>query len=570
MTDAMKLIPFDKLIDICLNDYYTKGKIMEIDEKYFFRNNSENISMEFNGEYLRFPIGPAAGPQTQLCQNILAAYLTGSRFFEVKTVQIVDGKEMQKMIPKPCIEAKNAGFNVEWSTELTVEEAKEEYIKASILLQVFAIELGLSDVKDFVTNISVGYTLEGIKSEKISNFIDDLKDASNTNIYNECIEILKNNINKFKRFKLEDIEKITPYITNTVTLSTMHGAKPEEIYDIASYLITEKKLNTYVKCNPTLLGYDNVRKILDNQGYNDIELKTEDFENDLKFDKAVEIIKNLQKLGKENGLNVGVKLTNTLPVKNKKGILSGESMYMSGKPLYPLAINVAKMFAEAFNGDINISFSAGIDRNNALKVLKTGITPITFSTILLKPRGFINIKAIMDKLVEEKIVFDKVDVEGIKKLADSAKVDENYKNRGAGKYLEDTLPTFDCFKKNCGICVDVCPNRANIKVNHEYFEAPYQILHIDDRCNECGNCHTFCTRGGYPYYKKPTLYSTLEDFENSKNPGFVKINNNRYMIRDEKNNVYEYEINFGKSYEEKEKMEILIEEIIKEYSYLIY
>ncbi len=30
--------------------------------------------------------GPAAGPHTQLAQYIIAAYLTGSRFFEVKTV----------------------------------------------------------------------------------------------------------------------------------------------------------------------------------------------------------------------------------------------------------------------------------------------------------------------------------------------------------------------------------------------------------------------------------------------------------------------------------------------------
>lgn len=569
MTEQMRLIPFEKLIDICLQDYYTKGKIMEIDKRDFFRDTNENVSMNFNGEFLRYPIGPAAGPQTQLCQNLLTAYLTGSRFFEVKTVQVVDGKDMQEMIPKPCIDAKNVGFNVEWSTELTVEEAKEEYIKGSILLQVLAIELGLSDVKDFVINISVGYNLEGITSKKISDFIDDLKDASNTDTFKECIEILKKNMDKFKVFKLEDLGKITPYITNTVTLSTMHGAKPEEIYDIAAYLISNKKLNTFVKCNPTLLGYDNVREILDNQGYDDIVLRREDFDNDLQFDNAIEIINKLQKLGEENGVSVGVKLTNTLPVYNSRGFLTGESMYMSGKPLYPIAINVAKMFAEAFNGNINISFSAGIDRNNAVSVLKTGIAPITFSTILLKPRGFINIKGIMDKISEETFSY-KLDIEALEKLAEEAKTDSNYRNKGEGRLLEDTLPPFDCFKVNCGLCVDVCPNRANYRVYDEHFEAPYQILHIEDRCNECGNCHTFCTRGGYPYFTKPTLYSTVDDFENSRKPGFVKIDENKFRIRDEKDNVYDYEPNFDKAHEEKEKMQIFLETVIREYPYLIY
>jgi putative selenate reductase len=565
----MKPIPFERFIDICINDYYSKNKIMEIDKSDFFKGDSENVCMKFNGEFLRFPIGPAAGPQTQLCQNLLTAYLTGARFFEVKTVQVVDGKEMQEMISKPCIEAKNIGFNVEWSTELTVEEAKEEYIKASVLMQVFAIELGLSDIKDFVINISVGYSLKGIKSKKISNFIDDLKDASNTEIYKECIELLKKNIHKFKRFKLQDIEKITPHITNTVTLSTMHGAKPEEIFEIAAYLITDKKLNTYVKFNPTLLGYDNVRKILYNLKYHDVVVKIEDFKNDLQFDKAVEIITRLQKLGRENNLNVGIKLTNTLPVYNSRGYLSGENMYMSGKPLYPIAINVAKIFAEKFDGNINISFSAGIDINNVAKVFKTGISPITFSTILLKPRGFINIKDIINEINGKTVSCSKLDVEAIKELAKAAKTDCNYKNRGEGRLLEDTLSIFNCFKIKCALCVDVCPNRANLKVYDEHFESAYQILHIEDRCNECGNCHTFCTRGGYPYFKKPTLYSTLSDFEKSRKSGFVKIEGNKFRVRDEANDVYDYEPDFDKPNEEKEKIQIFLETIIREYPYLI-
>ena len=144
---------------------------------------------------------------------------------------------MQEMIARPCIDVKNVGYNVEWSTELTVEEAKEEYIKASVLMQVIGIELGLSDIKDFILNISVGYDLKGIQSKKISDFIDDLKDAKNTEIFKECIEVLKKNINKFRRFKLEDIDKITSKITNIITLSTMHGCKASEILDIATHLI---------------------------------------------------------------------------------------------------------------------------------------------------------------------------------------------------------------------------------------------------------------------------------------------------------------------------------------------
>lgn len=565
MSDIMKSLPFEYLIDDCLQGYYTKGKIFEIEKKDIFFEKKEEYGMIFNEQYIRYPIGPAAGPHTQLAQNILSAYLTGSRFFELKTVQIIDGEQMRQMIEKPCIDVKNVGYNVEWSTELTVEEAIDEYIKASILVQVMAIELGISQEKDFAFNISVGYTLEGIKSEKISNFIDSLKEAKETDAFKLYIDTLKNNIDKFKVLKLEDLDKISSKITNTVTLSTMHGCKAEEVLDIVKHLVENKKINTFIKCNPTLVGYENVRSILDNLGYEDITIRKEDFDNDLKFDVAVNIIKELKKLGKENSVSVGIKLTNTLPVYNSREILPGESMYLSGKPLYPIAMGVSKLLSKAFDGDIHISLSGGIDKNNAVDVLKTGIAPVTISTLLLKPGGYRNMKSILNEIVKKPFDYKNLNVELIEEVYEKAKINENYKNKGDGKYLEDTLTLYDCFKTNCGICVDVCPNRANMKVYDDSFDAPYQIVHIENRCNECGNCHTFCTKGGFPYFKKVTLYKDMDEFDDSKNVGFVKVSENQFKVRDE-NEEYTYELKVEKT---NKPIERLINKINEDYSYLL-
>jgi putative selenate reductase len=73
------------------------------------------------------PVGPAAGPHTQLAQNIVLAWLAGSRIIELKTVQVNDRLD----IPRPCIHAPNIGFNVEWSQELRVQESLREYAKAA-------------------------------------------------------------------------------------------------------------------------------------------------------------------------------------------------------------------------------------------------------------------------------------------------------------------------------------------------------------------------------------------------------------------------------------------------------
>jgi putative selenate reductase len=563
MSDVMKIMSFEKILQLALEDYYTKGKIFGIEEKDFYRDIDNSIEMNFCNEYLRFPVGPAAGPHTQLTQNFLAAYLTGCRYFEPKTVQIVDGKQMQEMIARPCIDAKNVGYNVEWSTELTVEEAKEEYIKASVLLQVIGIELGLSDVKDFILNISVGYDLKGIQSKKISDFIDDLKDSKDTKTFNECIDVLKKNINKFRKFKLEDIDKITSKITNIVTLSTMHGCKASEILDIATHLMSNKKINTLLKCNSTLLGYDNVRKILDDLGYNDIELKREDFEQDLQFDMAKEIIVKLLEVGKENDLTFGVKLTNTLPVVNTRNVMPGDAMYMSGKPLYPIAINVAKNIASEFN-DIKISISGGIDKNNALDVFSAGIAPITIATLFLQPKGYANNNAVLNEMKKLGHAPKGLNLEVLDELADKAKNDTNYKNKGNGRVLEDKLETFDCLK-SCGICVDVCANRANMKVAVEGLSANYQITHVENMCNECGNCHMFCPKGGFPYLKKTTIYEDLEEYKNSKNTGLLRVGEDKFLLRED-GKEYIYVAN---SKDDKSKLENTVETILKDYPHYI-
>ena len=47
-----------------------------------------------------------------------------------------------------------------------------------------------------------------------------------------------------------------------------------------------------------------------------------------------------------------------------------------------------------------------------------------------------------------------------------------------------------------------------------------QILHVDDWCNECGNCTTFCVHQGKPHLEKPRLFLSEADFEQEKDNAF--------------------------------------------------
>ena len=113
----------------------------------------------------------------------------------------------------------------------------------------------------------------------------------------------------------------------------------------------------------------------------------------------------------------------------------------------------------------------------------------------------------------------------------------------------------------CEVCVDVCPNRANvlIKLNNSNMSS-HQVLHIDGMCNECGNCGVFCPHVGNPYKDKLTLFWSEEDFNNSTNRGFLLVdkNSNKFKVRKEDSSVVTYELG------EKDKISTEYEEMIKE------
>ena len=74
----------------------------------------------------------------------------------------------------------------------------------------------------------------------------------------------------------------------------------------------------------------------------------------------------------------------------------------------------------------------------------------------------------------------------------------------------------------CNKCVEVCPNRANIvvKSSSDFFKDQYQIIHLDQLCNECGNCKTFCPYQGAPYKEKFTFFNNENAYAHSTNDGF--------------------------------------------------
>ena len=504
MSELMTPIPFRELMTWITTEYRRDGAVFGVHKPY----KAGVKKLPIFGETIETPFGPAAGPNTQLAQNIIAGYFAGARFFELKPVQKMDGAELAACINRPCILAEDECYNCEWSTELYVQQAFEEYVKAWCALKIMAKVYGLGEPNGFVFNMSVGYDLAGIQGEKIDTFLNGMVDASKTPIFQECIAVLK----EFFPGESDYIDTITPHVSGSVTVSTLHGCPPDEIERIASYLLEKKHLHTFVKCNPTILGYETARSILDSMGYDYIAFDDHHFKEDLQYADAVPMFHRLQALADKEGLEFGLKLSNTFPVDVKAGELPSEEMYMAGKSLFPLTTTMAAMMAKEFGGKLRLSYAGGADAFNIDKLFACGIWPITMATTELKPGGYQRFTQIGDKLdALDFKPFTGVDVVGIEALSLAARSDKYHVKAIKPlprRKLYEKVPLLDCFTAPCK---GGCPIHQDIP---EYIElcrkgAYASALRLITEKNPlpfitgtiCAhNCMTKCMRN---YYDEP-------------------------------------------------------------------
>ena len=175
MSDQFEPISLHQLLRIILNEFETKKSIWGIPQQLFFNPSEQDYfkTRQFN-HLLDTPLGVAAGPHSQMAQNIIAAWLVGARYIELKTIQTLDELE----IAKPCIDMQDEGYNCEWSQELKIQESFHEYLNAWIIIHLLHHKLGFTETTGTIFNMSVGYNLEGIMKPNVQWFFDKMQDCS--------------------------------------------------------------------------------------------------------------------------------------------------------------------------------------------------------------------------------------------------------------------------------------------------------------------------------------------------------------------------------------------------------
>ncbi len=526
------------------HEWETRNKVFDLPSARIWRPDPDiDLGFDFLGRRCATPIGPAAGPHSQLAANIVLAWLGGSRLFELKTVQILDELE----IARPCIDMETIGYNIEWSQELRIEQSLTEYVKSAMLVELLrnwqplAEHIG-ADPGPHVFDMSVGYDLAGISSPKVDAFLRGMRDATAE------IEALRPEIGGAFA-SLRDIE-FAPQIADTLTLSTFHGCPPDEIESITKHLIDEHELDVIVKLNPTLLGYDKVAHVVNEHlGYTDVSVKESAFDDDLQFERGINLIGELNQYAKDRGRRFGIKLTNTLVVDNTRGFMPDETMYLSGAPLHVLASALLERLSTAMpgaldipghDGDIMVSFSAGVTKSNLADTLAMGVQPASICSDLLKPGGYGRLAPMLKALTTElkssghtnlidwkhdrqqaalAAGFSSTAQEHVTAILGDAVADYHFDgNAKLPRSVDNDLEMFGCVA--CNFCVTVCPNDAFTSIKSlDGMDDRQQYFVFSELCNECGNCMVFCPENGDPAQIKPRLYTDAQLFADRADQG---------------------------------------------------
>jgi putative selenate reductase len=382
MSGRFHPMSMEQLTDWVFGELEQKKSVFGIPRELFWvPDGGGRMASRHHGRALGNPFGVAAGPHTQMAQNIVVAWLCGARLIELKTVQTLDLLE----VDKPCIDMQEEGYNVEWSQELRVHESFDEYLRAWVLIHALHRRLGFpGDDPGVVFDMSVGYDLAGIRSPNVQWYLDAMSDASP---YKERYQAIV-----AARCPEVAAADIPNRLVDSVTLSTMHGCPPDEIGQIASYLLENRGLHTSVKCNPTLLGAKRVRSILAGLGYLDVVVPDSAFGHDLAWSSAVPLFEGLRDRASECGLEFGLKLSNTLEVLNHREVFTGSTeMYLSGRPLHAVTTNLALDLVEQFGGRMPLSFAGGADCFSGPHLLRSGLGSITVCSDLLKSGGYLRL-----------------------------------------------------------------------------------------------------------------------------------------------------------------------------------
>jgi putative selenate reductase len=152
-----------------------------------------------------------------------------------------------------------------------------------------------------------------------------------------------------------------------------------------------------------------------------------------------------------------VKLTNTLAVANHRPVFdaSERTIYMSGRPLHALTVQLAHRLAEDVQHPLLMSFSGGADAQNLSPLIRSGLTTVTVCSDLLRPGGYLRFGQYLEEIEES---------------MDAARA-ENIETYILSSYPDDKMTVDEAARRN------LCEYARAVLIDPAYHKETYERTH---------------------------------------------------------------------------------------------
>lgn len=367
-----------------------------------YRGTGAGVCLPFGR--LDLPLGTAPGPHGLLAQNLVCAYVAGARFLSLAP--------LGEAIPTMAVgsdgvcrrRARSGGA-------LNPKQAAAEAVKGSVLIQLLCRELGLGDPRGMTLAMCLRGEETFLTRGDTRTYIDTLRNAAQTEIWQECLAAAKKAVGRFNSIEREDLDELDPCLSN-----------------VARVMLPK---------DGSLSG---VARLLD-WGVHVIVVAD-------RLETVAEKLPALQALAGAAGADVSLSV-------EISGRQEGEGEDLSGPFLAPDTLRLAARIGEAAP-DLPLHYAGGADQLNLARLAGLGFQTVNVCTTLLKPGGYLRLRQMARTLAalrapgmggEE----GRVDPAKLRALADELAGETHYqrKNTPPRPRTAGKPPVTDCFIAPC-------------------------------------------------------------------------------------------------------------------------
>ena len=368
MSEKMYPIPFASLMNWIVTEYAQSGDIFGVHKKY----EATGKSLPIFGERIETPFGPAAGPNSQLAQNIIAAYFAGALLRGQDRTE--DGRRRACRLRAPPLHPRRRRGLQSGVVHRADRGAGAGRVHQGVV-RAQGHQQGLRSRRSRRVRVQYVRRLrprghQGPQGQQLHRQHDGREQDRAVQGMQEGAHRAVPRRARFHRAHL---------LARFPLRHRLHAPRLPAAGDRAHRKLSAHRRST---CTPSSSATPPSSATRPPAAFSTPWATTTSCSTSITSTRISSgrtrcpCSRRLQKLADKEGLEFGLKLSNTFPVDTTRGELPNDEMYMSGRSLFPLTIEMCNRISRAFGGkDAYLASPAARNTSTAISSLPRASGP---------------------------------------------------------------------------------------------------------------------------------------------------------------------------------------------------